>query len=115
MLNNLIFLDDFVELWIKLNQRGLKFIFSKFSFFGKNRTISSFTSDFQHANWWIIPYLSFRRNALISGHGQVEYEQYVTEKYLKNVVNEATMVSLGCGDGSHERKFAIYNPSMQIN
>jgi hypothetical protein len=84
MLNNLFFIDDLVELWIKINQRGLKFVFSKFSFVQHQRTVSAFAPQFEHANWWIIPYLNERRNRLISGDSSVPYEQYCVDKHRRN-------------------------------
>lgn len=113
MFNNFIFFDDFTELWIKLNQRGLKFILSKFSFDNNSRTISSFSEKFEHANWWIIPFLKKQRNFLICGDYEKEYEQYVTEKYF-NHNKVCNLVSFGCGEGSHEILFAQLNPNLNV-
>ncbi|MBK8347155.1 MAG: methyltransferase domain-containing protein [Saprospiraceae bacterium] len=113
MFNNLIFFDDFIELWIKLKQRGLRIILSKFSFDNNSRTISSFTDHFEHANWWIIPYLKEHRNFLISGNSNMEYEQYVTENYFFESKNR-NLISFGCGEGSHELTFAKLNPHLNV-
>ena len=113
MLNDLIFFDDFVELYIKLHQRGLRFILSKFTYKRDKRTISSFSDHFEHANWWVIPYLKLHRNYLISGDPHIEYEQYVTQKYFGDT-NNKRLVSFGCGAGSHEILFAKLNPDLKV-
>lgn len=113
MLNNWIFIDDFKELWIKINQRGTKFILSKFNFLGYKRTISSFSTNFQHANWWIIPLLKERHNLLITGDRSKGYEEYISEKYF-NSPNGKLLISLGCGAGNHEIKLAELNKDLQI-
>lgn len=113
MLNNLIFVDDFVELWIKIRQRGVKFILSKLSFLGKSRTLSSFTDHFTHANWWIIPYLRERQNLLITGDEKMDYEKFISERYFKPY-SVKNIVSLGCGAGSHEIKLASLNPEIRV-
>lgn len=110
----MIFIDDFTELWIKLNQRGYKFIVSKFNLRGKSRTISAFADDFEHANWWLIPYIKQAINFKISGDLNIDYENYITSKYLKNNEEGATLISMGCGAGSHELKLAKLNPSIKI-
>lgn len=112
-LQNFIHPDDFIELWIKIQQRGLRFIMSKASLFPQNRTISSFQYQFDHANWWIIPAIKERQNAIISGNSHTDYETYISAKYFKNDQNH-TLVSLGCGVGSHEIKLARLNPLIQI-
>lgn len=113
MINNFIFLDDFVELWIKINQRGLKFILRKFSFDKKKRTISSFDENFEHANSWIIPYLKKHRNLKITGNSNEEYEQYVSKHYFSHK-KDCKLVSFGCGEGSHELAFAKINPDLEV-
>jgi len=112
MLGGYLYFDDFVELWIKLRQRGLTFILSKFTFIAKRRTISAFSNDFIHANWWIIPYLQKRRNLQITGNTETEYEEYISQKYIRD--QQKVLVSLGCGEGNHEIKLAQLNPNLKI-
>lgn len=113
MINDAFYWDDLTELWIKFNQRGLKFIKSKFVFSGQKRTISAFSSQFDHANSWIIPRLKERTNYLISGQSDINYEHYITEKYIKNKPGEV-LVSFGCGVGNHEILIAELNPELQV-
>lgn len=114
MFGGLIYLDDFQEIWIKLKQRGTNFILSKFNFNSNKRTISAFNTNFEHANWWIIPHLKQRMNAKISGDISVGYEQYVSGKYFDQDTPKV-MISLGCGAGSHEITFANINKTLSVN
>lgn len=113
MFNNWLFFDDFVEMWIKIRQRGFSFILSKFNFNSNYRTITSFSTSFQHANWWIIPRLRERQNYLITGHRDMSYESYISDKYL-SLTESAQLISIGCGSGSHEIMLATMNPRLKI-
>jgi ubiquinone/menaquinone biosynthesis C-methylase UbiE len=113
MLNNWFFLDDIIELWIKINQRGIRFVLSKFSIIAHRRTVSSFTSQFAHANWWIIPLLSERRNWMITKDRKKDYEEYLSEHFFKDQ-QSPKLVSLGCGAGNHEIKLANLNQQLEV-
>jgi ubiquinone/menaquinone biosynthesis C-methylase UbiE len=52
-------------------------------------------------------------NKIITGDEQTEYADYVVKKYL-NEASSLTLLSLGCGAGSHEIKFAKYNNFLEI-
>ena len=104
----LLTIDDFLETYIRLRQRGFNFILSKFKFNSSERTVSSFDSDIKNAHWYIIPDLINHQNSIISGNPDISYEDYVVEKYLKNRTN-LSMISIGCGEGNHELKFAAHN------
>lgn len=100
--------DDFIETYAKLHQRGWRFIASKFSTDPLRRTGSAFNdTQIEAANWWIIPAIRRRWNLLATGDPDTCYEDYVVEKYLKGREN-LQMLSLGCGIGSHERRFATH-------
>ena len=110
----LITIDDFIDVYSKLRQRGLLFILSKLNFQNIKRTISSFnTVDLSSSNWWIIPKVIERWNEKITGNPNVEYEEYFVKKYLNNSKN-LTMLSLGSGDCSHELEFARYPSFKEI-
>ena len=48
--------DDLIDIVVKAQQRGLKFLLSKFGFSKSIRTKSAFDQKIiSHANWWIIP------------------------------------------------------------
>jgi ubiquinone/menaquinone biosynthesis C-methylase UbiE len=114
MFNNYIHFDDLIELWIKLRQRGIKFILSKLNLNKKARTVSAFDDVFDHANWWLIPYIKKYHNRNISGSWHITYEEYVSTKYIKNTGESQTLISFGCGTGNHEIKFAKLNPHLKV-
>ena len=103
----LITSDDLIDTYAKLNQRGLKFILSKFNIKGTERTRSAFNEEaFDSSNYWIIPAVRRRWNRIISGNENISYEHYVVEKYLKGK-SGLKFLSLGSGICSHELIFAV--------
>jgi len=109
----LLTLEDFRDVYIKINQRGYEFIFSKFRLSEEKRTKSSFNNISRgSSNFWIIPEVRERWNYLITGNKEVTYEEYVSEKY--NHDQFVKMLSIGSGTCSHELKFARLNPNWEI-
>ena len=105
----LISVGDFIDLFYKIKGRGMKFIFGKISLMPANRTKNTWNNiDPNSSNWWIIEAVQKRWNKLITGNEELEYEDYVSEKYLHNK-NRISILSIGCGGGEHEIKFARYN------
>ncbi|MFN8255227.1 MAG: methyltransferase domain-containing protein [Bacteroidales bacterium] len=105
---NLITIEDFKEAAYKLKLRGFRFILSKFNFQSKNRTISAFNqTDIETANYWDIPKIKNHWNNLISGDENCGYEDFVVSEYLSDRFN-LKMLSIGCGGGHHELRFAKY-------
>ncbi len=99
-------IDDFVEAYAKMRQRGLPFLASKLSWNARERTRSAFDEvSLEAANWWIIPAVRRRWNRLITGNPDLEYEPYFAEKYLTGQTG-LRMLSLGSGICSHELKLA---------
>lgn len=111
-IGNWITPGDFTELAIKFRQRGLPFLLSKLSFRAKDRTLSAFAPEFQHANWWIIPRVKQRFNRLATGNPEEGYEAYISRKYLSD--NAGLLISPGCGTGGHERLLGALNPHWSI-
>ncbi|NJK40816.1 MAG: class I SAM-dependent methyltransferase [Acaryochloridaceae cyanobacterium SU_2_1] len=56
-------------------------------------------------NWWDIPAVQSRWNYLISGDQDIDYNQYIAEKYFKDK-HSLTALSLGCGGGEKELRWA---------
>lgn len=105
---NLITVGDITDTWYKLRLRGLKFILSKFNFFAQKRVESVFNVlEINSANYWDIPEIKRHWNQLISGEPDTLYEDYVFKKFLYNKKN-LKMLSIGCGGGHHEIRFAKY-------
>ena len=113
-MKRVITLDDFIETYTKLNQRGLGFITSKFNFNEIERAKTAFNHIENHsANWWIIPKIKERWNILITGNKGVDPEQFTVEKFLKDKQN-IKMLSMGSGSCTSELKFARYNNFEEI-
>ncbi len=105
-MNRLITLDDIIDVYAKLIQRGVSFITSKFSLNTTKRTKSTFNElNIESSNWWIIPKVKERWNFLITGNSQLEYEDFVVKNFL-HPTKKLRMLSLGSGICSHELKFA---------
>jgi trans-aconitate methyltransferase len=103
---------DFIETAIKIRQRGLPFILSKFSLNAEARTLSAFQPEFEHANWWIIPAIQKRLNLLATENANESYESYLAKKYIRT--GNGILISPGCGTGGHERKIALACPNLSV-
>jgi 2-polyprenyl-3-methyl-5-hydroxy-6-metoxy-1,4-benzoquinol methylase len=109
-----ISIGDFLDVYIKIKQRGLSFLLSKLKLLPKARIASKWDSYVSTSDFWIIPEIQQKWNAIISGNPHTIYEEYVFNKYLKGN-NDLKMLSIGCGEGLHERNFAIHNCFTQID
>ena len=102
----LITRGDFIDVWSKLNQRGKGFLLSKLNPSKINRTKSAFNeSAVSSANWWIIPVVRQRWNQMITGEIDVEYEDYMMQKFFSDAT-DLNLLSIGSGVSSHEIKLA---------
>lgn len=110
-MHTLIYWDDFIETYIKLKQRGLGFLYRKFSLKSNNRTISAFDPNFIHSNWWVLDEVKKRINKKITGDEKKSLETYLSTHYLSHC---RALLSIGCGTGSHEIELARQNPQMHI-
>ncbi|MFV0592318.1 MAG: class I SAM-dependent methyltransferase [Draconibacterium sp.] len=106
---NLINRGDFLELLTKSKQRGANFFLSKLTFNSKKRTQSTFNvQKTEGSNWWIIPEVKQRENKKISGDKNKTFDQYLTENYFEGE-KALRLLSIGCGVGNREIKFAESN------
>ena len=104
----LITLDDFIDTYVKLKQRGSGFIRSKFNFRNIERTKSAFNAtDIQTSNFWSIPEVNKRWNHKITGDANLRYEDFVMHNFFKGTKN-LKMLSLGSGNCDRELYFAEY-------
>lgn len=96
---------DFLDVYYKVKQKGVKQLLSLFKFSNQNRVAEKWNNHQQSSDYWIIPQLQHHWNSLISGNATESYEFFVTKSYLANKSN-LTLLSIGCGEGLHERQFA---------
>jgi 2-polyprenyl-3-methyl-5-hydroxy-6-metoxy-1,4-benzoquinol methylase len=99
---------DFIDVYLKLKVKGVKYLLSKFKFLPKNRIASKWDNYESVSDFWVIPEITDKWNEIISGNPKVIYEDYVYEKYLKGKSN-LKLLSVGCGEGFHDRNFAKYD------
>jgi ubiquinone/menaquinone biosynthesis C-methylase UbiE len=98
---------DFIDLFYKVKQKGIRILLSKLHISQKARTASKWNTVSASADFWILPQVRMRLNEKCTGQPNLEYEDYVVAKFLSDKSN-LHMLSVGCGTGSRERKFAKY-------
>ena len=109
-----ITIEDFIDVYSKVVQRGNNFFFSKFTTNSKSRTKSAFDNTFsQSSNWWIIPQVRARWNFLITGNTLVNYKEHLATTYFKEKKG-VRVLSLGAGTCSHELELATFEPFGEI-
>ncbi len=110
----MITIGDFVDVYLKLKQKGFSFLIRKLlNFSTKNRVASKWDSFQTESDFWVIPEVKADWNFKISGDSNVTYEEYVSQKYL-NKNAELKLLSVGCGEGLHERNFINHFPFSKV-
>ncbi len=105
----LITKEDFIDVYTKLNQRGLGFIASKFSFKKESRISSAFnTFRLENTNWWDVPAVQKRWNKMISGNENTDFRDYFINHHLKDK-KDLKVLSLGSGTCLHEIYYAGFH------
>jgi len=106
---SLVSWGDFIDVYYKVKFKGAKFLLSKvFHTSFKDRVSSKWDSYASVSDFWIIPEIKKRWNQKISGNESTIYEDYTWSKYLSGK-SGLKLLSIGCGDGGHERNFAKYS------
>jgi ubiquinone/menaquinone biosynthesis C-methylase UbiE len=108
----LISKGDFIDAYHKIKQKGFNKLFSLAGSSNK-RVANKWDEHLSTSDFWIIPEIQKEWNFKISGNHEIFYEDYVVEKYLKEK-NNLRLLSIGCGEGLHERNFAKYNCFSEI-
>ena len=104
-----ISIGDFVDVFYKIKFKGIKFVLSKFIKISNESRISSKWDVYEsESDFWIVPEIKQSWNTKISSNPDVFYEEYVCKKYLQNCSN-ISLLSIGCGEGGHEREFAKHS------
>ncbi len=100
---------DLGDVMIRVYQRGLQSLVSRFGLSSTARTRNTFNHNFSISIWNMIPEVRERLNQMASGNPKVPYEQYVIDQYLQGKSN-LKLLSIGCGSASHELYFAEHGP-----
>lgn len=109
-----ISIGDFLDVYYKFREKSVSYFLKKLKVLPKSR-IESKWDDYQStSDFWLIPEIQQSWNKKISGDSEMVYEDYVFNKYLSDK-NNLKMLSLGCGEGLHERNFAKHQCFSQID
>ncbi len=106
-MKTLISLGDIGDLWRKFQFKGIQAL--KRIAASKEKKVAG-TWDFTElppSNWWNIPAVRHRWEEKITRGEFTDYVELVQQKFLKGREG-LSMVSPGCGTGSHERRFANF-------
>jgi ubiquinone/menaquinone biosynthesis C-methylase UbiE len=102
----IVTLDDFIDTYFKIIQRGSGFILSKFTTNKESRTKSAFNNtSFISSYFWNIPQVEKRWNFLISGDENKNYIDYLLQDVLKDKT-DLRLLSIGSGVSNREIELA---------
>jgi len=105
--------EDLRDVAVKIFQRGILFILSKFNLNKLQRTKTAFNSlQVNSSNWWIIPSVRKRWNQLITGDENKTYEQLLSKHFQAS--KPFHLISIGSGVCSHELTLARLNKHWEI-
>ena len=100
-------IGDFIDLFYKVRQTGYVKLLLKLKASKQSRTLAKWNTKTSSSDFWIIPEIRKRWNRLATGNADLEYEDYIMTGYLSGKKG-LKMLSVGCGTGARERKFAKY-------
>ena len=98
---SIITFGDFLDVYHKLRQKGIKYLLANLRFSEKGRITSKWNFYESSSDFWIIPEICQDWNKTISGDPNLEYEDYVAQKYFTKEKG-LRVLSVGCGEGAHE-------------
>jgi ubiquinone/menaquinone biosynthesis C-methylase UbiE len=108
-MKNIISAGDFIDIYQKLLHKRPSFFLKKLHISSTSRVINTWdANENPPIHWWSIPKVNERWNKIITGEPNMDFPDYVINKYLKNK-QKLRMISPGCGTGHTEIKFAKYN------
>lgn len=109
-MTRLITIEDFTDVYVKLRQRGARFLLSKLSLSRKQRSVSAFDASLgKTSNWWEIPLVKERWNRMITGDAHMTFEEHTINQYLSQMAPPLRVLSPGAGYCQHELAMAT-NP-----
>ena len=102
MFKNLVNLYDFVDVLRYVRVHGLKRVLRRLRI-KRDEAVQAAWGEIEAPpiHWWDIPAVRKRWNRLVAGDPDIDYREYLTNKYLKGY-DEMYGLSLGCGTGSKE-------------
>ena len=109
-----ISIGDLLDVYHKFREKNVSFFLRKLKVLPKSRIESKWDDYESTSDFWLIPEIQQSWNKKISGDSDMIYEDYVFNKYLSGK-NNLKMLSVGCGEGLHERNFAKHGCFSQID
>jgi ubiquinone/menaquinone biosynthesis C-methylase UbiE len=109
-----ISIGDFLDVYYKVREKNVPYFLKKLKILPKSRIESKWDGFQSTSDFWLIPEIQLSWNKKISGNSEMIYEDYVFNKYL-SAKDDLKMLSIGCGEGLHERNFAIHGCFSQID
>ena len=106
-MGSLVSAGDFIDLFWKIRNKGFSTLYSLFHLSNQARTTRKWNTISSTSDFWIIPEVRRRWNEKCTGDPALEYEDYLVSKYFSGSAG-LKMLSVGCGTGARERKFARY-------
>jgi len=104
--NNWINRDDFLLIARRIREGGLKRILTRIAGTRQDRIETSWRkTEIPPTNWWDIPEVVERWNQKITGSAEQDFNDYVAETYFSDR-KDLEAISLGCGAGARERRWA---------
>lgn len=105
---SLLNFGDFIDFYLKIRSWGGKRVLMKLLKLNHSSKVSSKWDNYStESDFWVLPEIRAHWNQIITGDEKMEYEEYVSKKYFdKN--KSYRLLSIGCGEGKHERRFCDY-------
>ncbi|MFN0203695.1 MAG: class I SAM-dependent methyltransferase [Bacteroidia bacterium] len=112
-MKNYISLGDFIDIYYKIKQKGWSVLANWGLSGAQNRVAAKWNHVETASDFWTVPRVRQRWNEKCTGDKTMEYADFVAINYLSQQKN-LQMLSIGCGTGAQERKFAKYPCFAQI-
>lgn len=110
---SLISIGDFVDIYHKIRLKRNHILLNPLQFSGDKRVRNKWNNADGESDYWCIPDVHSRWNMKCSGDPDMGYEEYAMRKYFSGKSN-LSLLSVGCGAGSREQKFARHTAFSRI-
>jgi len=114
-MKRLITSADFVDFYFHAKWTHFSKVLRMLHLSNKKRILNRWNTGYQlPINWYDIPMVLNRINFKISGYENIEYSQFILDKYFKDQTG-LKLISPGCGGGEKEMRFARFPQFQQID
>jgi SAM-dependent methyltransferase len=107
-MNNYLSAGDFVDAYHLCRRNGIQALLKKINISERSRTVLKWDhAECSDSDFWLIPEVQKRWNEMCTGDKELGYEAYIYKKYLHGK-HDLDMLSVGCGNSTHEQTFSVY-------